>query len=417
MKICLLTYRGNPYSGGQGVYVTALGRELARQGHDVHCITGPPYPPPEEGITWHRLPGMALELTRDNDSAENDSAGGDRPFGTISAALSPLALMERGALAMGMFPEIAAFSLRAFYCVRKLLSRHRFDVIHDNQTLGWGLLPMKALGIPMVATIHHPLTIDRRRGFDPPTSFRRQLGQTLFYPIGMQGFVARRMPRIVTVSHASARAIRHDFRVRPERLIVIYNGIDGDHFRPPAAPSRVAGRAIWVGNLEDRNKGAAYLLQSVPHCRNLRELLVITASPRIPEWATSLVRDLGVTDRVRFHEPVDRAALPRWFATADLAVCSSIFEGFGMPIAEAMACGLPVVAARGGALPEVVGDAGLLVPPRDPVALAAAIDKLLGDPPLRRRLGRAARKRVLARFRWEDTAKRVVEVYRGLRGL
>jgi glycosyltransferase involved in cell wall biosynthesis len=401
MKICLLTYRGNPYCGGQGIYVSSLARELVRQGHEVHGITGPPYPHDISGVTWHRVSGV--RLTSDNDVYPPT----DNPL----SALAPLNFYEWAARQTGAFPEMAAFSVRAFLKVRQLLPRYRFDIIHDNQTLGWGLLPLRALGVPMLATIHHPLTIDRQRGFEPPTSFRQQLGHVRFYPIAMQRFVARRMARIVTVSKASARAISRDFRVPSGNIEVIYNGVDCRLFRPLPEVPRVAGRVLFVGNIEDPNKGGRYLLRAMTYVRPEAHLVVVTGGISDQPTLERELDTLGLRHRITFYSRLSSAALVHMYATAEVAVSPSLFEGFGFPAAEAMACGLPLVAARGGALPEVVGDAGLLVPTRNPQALAVAINTLLRDANLRQRLGQAARARVQTKFRWEEAVQHLVRVY------
>jgi glycosyltransferase involved in cell wall biosynthesis len=106
--------------------------------------------------------------------------------------------------------------------------------------------------------------------------------------------------------------------------------------------------------------------------------------------------------------------LVRLYCRAEIAVVPSLYEGFGFPAAEAMACELPVVASTAGALPEVVGEdgAGMLVPPRNAPALAQAIKNLLEDPGLRLRMGQSARRRVLSRFTWEQAAQQMVTVYR-----
>jgi glycosyltransferase involved in cell wall biosynthesis len=403
MKICLLSYRGNPFCGGQGVYVTELGRELARQGHAVHLISGPPYPRETEGIVLHRLPSASPFL-------RNGRRDGLPPPG-LRERFTPLALYERAAFHTGRFPEMAAFSYRAWRLLRVLPRETAFDVIHDNQGLGWGMLPMRALGVPLIATIHHPLSIDRQRAFEPPTSFGQQWSRMRFYPIAMQGFVARRMDRIVTVSQASAEAIAGHFRVPRERIRVIPNGLDGALFRPPERPGKAPGRVIYVGNLNDRNKGVSYLLRAMARVVRPWHLAVVGAGAEVPPWVRALAAELGIAHRISFEAQLTPQELVSRYGEAEVAVCSSLFEGFGFPAAEAMACGLPVVAARGGALPEVVGDTGLLVPTRDPEALARAIDALLGDPALRERLGRAARARVLERFRWGRAAKELVEVY------
>jgi glycosyltransferase involved in cell wall biosynthesis len=401
MKICLLTYRGNPYCGGQGVYAAELGRALAQRGHEVHAVTGPPYPPPTQGVRWHRVPGLNLF-----DGPEPYPSPVD-PF----SAFSPLHLYERAATGVGIFPEMGAFSLRAFWKVLGLLRRHEFDVIHDNQTIGWGLLPLMKLGVPLVATIHHPLSVDRERGFDSPSGFADRWRLTMFHPILMQGFVARRIPTILTVSEASRVRIAADFRVATERIRIVYNGVDTERFRPRPSVKRVPGRVLYVGNLEDRNKGGRYLLEAAARLASGAQLVIATSGLSPESWVHRDMERLGLTGKIDFRLHLSADELAELYASAEVGVCASLFEGFGFPAAEAMASGLPLVAASGGALPEVVGDAGVLVPVADGAALADAVNALLADPVRRQRLGHLARERVLSRFRWDQAAAQVEAVY------
>ena len=402
MKILLLTYRGNPFCGGQGVYVSHLGRELVRLGHEVHCLQGPPYAEEDGGMIWHRVEGLN----------PMDSGGLLHPPGKPWAALSPINFFERAAALAGQFPEMTSFSWRAFIALRALLAHHRFDVVHDNQSLGWGLLAIKALGIPTLATIHHPLTIDRARGFDPPSTFRDRWNKVRFYPLLMQTLVARRMARIVTVSQASARDIVADFRVAPEKIRVIHNGLDASQFRPLPKIARVPGRVVFVGNLEDPNKGGIHLLRAMAILPPPAHLVVATGGISRQDWLREQLESLGIAGRVHIRYQVPPGELVRLYAGAEVAVSPSLYEGFGFPACEAMACGLPLVATDGGALPEVVGDAGVIVPKGDPQALAAALAGLLNDPGRRSTLGAAARKRVTEHFRWDTAARSLLEVYR-----
>ncbi len=107
MRICLLTYRGNPFCGGQGVYVDALSRELVRQGHTVHVVSGPPYPPAVPGVTLHRLPALALHLANGRPAVGNDGAAGGngtRAPGGLGL-LAPIALYERAAFTRASSPR------------------------------------------------------------------------------------------------------------------------------------------------------------------------------------------------------------------------------------------------------------------------------------------------------------------------
>jgi glycosyltransferase involved in cell wall biosynthesis len=115
---------------------------------------------------------------------------------------------------------------------------------------------------------------------------------------------------------------------------------------------------------------------------------------------------------VEFTGRVDPAELVRQYARASAAVVPSVYEGFGLPAGEAMACGVPVISTTGGALPEVVGDAGILVPPADPAALAAAILAVLDDPAYGRELGRRGLLRVRRNFTWRRAAELTVSAYR-----
>jgi glycosyltransferase involved in cell wall biosynthesis len=137
------------YCGGQGVYLYYLSRELQRLGHEVDVVVGPPYPDIAPGIEEHRVENLNF--------FENQF-----PKKTPFKVFTPLNLYELAVTRVGMFPEMFAFSMRAYEKVRQLLCQRRFDIIHDNQTLGYGILLMKAFKIPIVATVHHPLPIDRK---------------------------------------------------------------------------------------------------------------------------------------------------------------------------------------------------------------------------------------------------------------
>ena len=201
LRICFVAYRGNMRCGGQGIYLWFLARELARLGHSVDVLVGPPYPDPmpfAESVT--ELPNeqfWAKWFARD--------AGAILPRPEPLRLFAPLHFYELAASRIGFLPEPFAFSLRAFRAVAERVRAGRcYDVVHDVQCLGYGLLGIRALGIPVVTTVHHPLTVDRRASFVRDRSFRDALGTMTFYPIGMQAFVARHIDRVFTSSTASA---------------------------------------------------------------------------------------------------------------------------------------------------------------------------------------------------------------------
>jgi glycosyltransferase involved in cell wall biosynthesis len=405
MKICLLSYRGNPYCGGQGIYIMYLAEELARQGHEVHVVTGPPYPFEMPGVYIHRLHNNNYFNRGD------DFINPEHPFDS----LTPLNLYEFIASRVGIFPEMEAFSFRAFLAVRRLHRQYSFDIIHDNQCLGYGFLLMKLLGVPVISTIHHPLTIDRATWFEYPSTFFDKIRRILYYPLIMQRFMANRMDHIITVSRDAAEEIHKAFRVPMKKISVIYNGMDSGLFYPVPGVKKKAKSLIFVGNVADRKKGIIYLLQAMKRTRHNVQLTIVDGGAPNRTFIPEFIDSLGLNSQVRFTGKIPIEQLVQLYAETEIAVAPSLYEGFGFPAAEAMACQVPVIATTGGALPEVVGEhekTGLLVAPRDPDALARSIDFLLDNDQLRKSMARSARQRVLSLFTWRKAAGYLVEEYK-----
>ncbi len=409
LRICFVAYRGNMRCGGQGVYLWFLARELARLGHRVDVLVGPPYPDPMP------FAGSVTQLP-------NQRFWGRWFVGDAAAMLprpqplrifEPLNFYELAASRMGFLPEPFAFSVRA---LRALASRLRagaaYDVVHDVQCLGWGVLGMRALGLPVLSTVHHPLTVDRRASFARDASFREALGTATFYPVGMQSRVARRLDRLLTSSRASAQRIARDFRVDPARIRMVGNGIDTQLFAPDPDVQRDPDEILCVARAADPNKGVATLIEALPHLpRSARLTLVDEAHAQNP--ALVRARQLGCADRLHVVGPLSVEALVARYRRAALLAVPSRYEGFGLPAAEAMACGTPVVASASGALPEVLETAGggVLVPRDAPEALAAGIRRLLERPEQRAALGALGRKGVVAAYSWPRIAARTAAIY------
>jgi glycosyltransferase involved in cell wall biosynthesis len=409
LRLCIVAYRGNMHCGGQGVYLWFLARELARLGHLVDVLVGPPFPDPmpfaREVVTLPNEQFWAKWFSRD--------WARFLPRPNPLRVFEPLNFYELASSRLGFLPEPFAFSLRAMRTMAKRLRRGvRYDLVHDVQCLGYGLLGIRALGMPMVTTIHHPLTVDRRASFVRDESMTDAIGTMQFYPIGMQSFVARRMDRVLTSSQASAREILRDFGVRPERLAMVWNGLDTDLFSPDPAVPRDEGGILCVGRASDPNKGIRTLLAALAKLAPPARLTLVDAGSSghdARKWA----RSLGCADRLDITGRVPVEALVNCYRRAALVVVPSRYEGFGLPAVEAMACGTPVVATSAGALPEVmrVAGGGLLVPRDDPDALAKAIDTLLGQAEMRRAMGARARPLVEASFSWPRVAQRTAQIY------
>ncbi len=404
MKICLLSYRGNMCCGGQGIYLYHVSRELAKLGHDVHVIVGPPYPFEMDWATVHKIKTPQFsEFTGERLTAEN---------------LSLLSAYEYTLANIGVFPEMFSFSIRAFFKVKELMRKENFDVIHDNQCLGYGLLLIKALGVPVIATIHHPLPIDRIMAMRLARTSKERFKQIIFYPMFMQKIVANFMDRVVTVSQTSARSIMKHFKVPRKKISVIYNGVDADVFRPMDGGSGDGDyyRLLFVGNTDNRVKGIGLLLRAVRYMKDELGLNVkLTIVDRFKEEgiAQPFIKEYALQDDVSFTGFLTMEELAQQYASSDLVMLSSMFEGFSLVAAEAMACGKPVVGFRVGALSEVVenGVTGILVEPGNWKELAHAAAMLLEDEKLRKQMGANGRRRVECLFTWEKAARELEKVY------
>jgi glycosyltransferase involved in cell wall biosynthesis len=406
LRIAFLIYRGNPRCGGQGVYTRHLTRELRELGHSVEVFSGPPWPELDPGVGFTPVPG--LDLYRDPDPFRVPHP---REFKSREDWL------EFGVMCTAGFGEPLAFSRRA----RQLLLDRRgdFDVVHDNQCLGTGMLGMVEDGWPLLTTLHHPITVDRELALTHTTNpWQRVTTKRWFGFLAMQVKVARALPAVVTVSENSRTDISQQMNVRPERMTVVPVGVDPTVFRPIDGVRPAPGRIMVTSSSDVPMKGLVPLLEAVAKLRTERDItLTVIGRPREGGRVDKTIARLGLGDIVQCISGISDDELARMYGEAEVAVVPSLYEGFSLPAIEAMSCGVAVVATTGGALPEVVGtsgETGLLVPPNDPGALAGAIALLLDDPVLRARLGAAGRDRVINRFTWQVTAAGTAACYEAL---
>jgi glycosyltransferase involved in cell wall biosynthesis len=401
MRVALLSYRSKPHCGGQGIYIRHLSRELVNLGHSVEVFSGQPYPDLDPGVELTKLP--SLDLYREPD-----------PFRVpkLKEFRDRIDVEEFATMCAAGFPEPKTFSLRA---VRELRGRvDEFDIVHDNQVLGYPLLEIEKLGLPLIATLHHPISYDRRIDIASTRNPWRKLTLTRWYGfVKMQARVARQVRRILTPSETSRRDIAKDFGVDPERMQTILLGVD-EGFQPPTKP-RVPGRIMAMASADAPMKGIATLLEAFAKLRTEREIeLLLVTKPKEGGRTEKLIDKLSINDSVRFVHGVSDAELVELMGSAELACVPSLYEGFSLPTAELMACGTPLVVSDAGAIPEVVGPDGLcadLVTPGDVAELTAAIARMLDDPERRLRYGAAGRKRVDELFSWRAVAVKVAEAY------
>ena len=401
LNICLLTYRGNPTCGGQGVYIKYLSRALRDLGHQVDVISGPPYPEPVEHVRLYKMPGL-------------DLYNPDHLFrpGKYRDLVSPVNQLEFLSMCLGGFPEPWTFGMRVYKYLRS--TRPAYDIVHDNQCLAYGLLGLPRIGYPTVATVHHPITVDRDAEIEAAPTFLKKLKVRRWYAfLGMQKKVSRLLPRIITVSECSRQDISRDFGISINNFRVVPNGINTDYFYPLPGVNRSDNQLLVTSSADTPLKGLRYLLEAVASILEKREIhLTVIGAPKKEGVIERLARELRLNGAVRFTGRIEYEDFARYYAETTMAVIPSLYEGFGMPAGEAMACGVPVVSTSGGALPEVVGDAGMIVPPGDKEALEKAILYLLDHPEKRLQLGQAGLRRVEGSFTWRHAAQKTVDVYR-----
>ncbi len=425
LRIAWLVYRGNPHSGGQGVYTRYVARELRSLGHYVEVLSGQPYPILDDGVRLVKIPSMDLFRPEDPWHIPTPKEIVARFKERNDLGDVGIDLFEFAHMCTSGFPEPWTYSLR----VRKYLRRHQFDfdLVHDNQCFGYGLQGVVKDGLPIVATLHHPITVDRDLEIaDLPRVYpskmnwsyaKRRWSLMRWYGfLGMQMKVARSIPRIITVSESSKRDIVAQMGVKAEQLHIVPVGVDHERFKPLAHVTRRPNRIMTTASADVPLKGLRPLLEALAKVREQHPIdVTIVGKKREGSVLPQLLDKLGLNDVVTFESGVSDDRIVELYNEAEMVVVPSLYEGFSIPAIEAMACGTPLITTTGGALPEVVGpngEAALTVPPNDPDALAGAILQVLRSAELRAKLGAAGRARVLKGFTWKVCAEGCIEQYR-----
>lgn len=399
LHICLLGYRSAPFGGGQGIYLKYLSKALVDAGHRVDVISGQPYPHLDPRVRLIPMPGLNLFET----------GLGSLRFHHLSSLTN---IIEWTSKLSGGFAEPYCFGRRVVKYLKRF-GRH-YDIIHDNQSLSYGMLELQRLGFPLVTTIHHPVTSDLRIALKAAKNWRERLFiKRWHYFLKMQKRVAGELHHVVTVSERSREDIAAAFDLQPAAIHLVHCGIDTEEFRPLPEVSKTPRRLMATVSADQPLKGVRYLFEALaellPKYPDLELLLV--GKPHAGGEADQLIDKLGLRGHIRTVSGISTEELVRYYNEAEVAVVPSVYEGFGLPAGEAMSCGTALVSTTGGALPEVVGDAALQVPVRDSQALGAAIDRLLSDGDLRCQLEQAGRRRIESLFCWHRSAAQMLDYY------
>jgi glycosyltransferase involved in cell wall biosynthesis len=407
LRIAYLTYRGKPHVGGQGVYTRHLTKALVDLGHHAEVLSGQPYPIVDERVPLVELPSLDIY---------NDYFPMRMPaFWELKDRWD---WAEVTAFSTGTFPEPLAFSLRAWDHLKA--RRNDFDLVQDNQCLGYGLLMMERMGLPVLGTIHHPITMDRRLEMEHADTAMQRWSKSRWYAFTkMQTRVAKRLRRVITVSRNSYDDICRDHMVSPDKLFIVPVGVDPELFVPMPGIERNPNQIISTASSDVAMKGQRYLLEALAKLRTDRPELKLVMVGRLKEGSAAqrTIEQLGLGDAVEFVSGITDERIVELYNESACAVVPSLYEGFSLPAIEAMSTGCPLVATTGGAIPEVAGPDGetcYMTIPGDSESLAAGIRRALEDPVGAQRIGAAGRDRVINRWSWRHTAVRTVDHYRAL---
>ena len=390
MRIALVSEHASPLAtlggedaGGQNVHVAALATALGELGHDVvvHTRRDDPALPARVELA----PGVVVDHVE---------AGPARPVPKDE-----------------LLPHMDIFAAH----LARAWSAERPDVAHAHFWMSGraALAAAAAVGVPVVETFHALGVVKRRHQGRADTSPAARLA--------LEAEVARQVDRVVATSSAEVFELAR-LGVGADRVTVVPCGVDLSRFSPegPAEPRRPGlRRVLAVGRLVAR-KGVADVIGALADTPDTE--LVVVGGPDAAGLdgdaeacrLRALADDAGVGDRVHLRGRLGREELPAVLRSADAVACVPWYEPFGLVAIEAMACGVPVVAAAVGGLCDTVVDGvtGLHVPPRDPCAVAAALRRVLDDADLARRLGDAGAERARARYGWESVARATSAVYR-----
>ncbi|WP_086929822.1 glycosyltransferase family 4 protein [Agarilytica rhodophyticola] len=402
LKIALLGYRSHPFVGGQGIYIKYLSRALSAMGHSVDVISGPPYPELDENIRLIKVP--SLDLFAHPNHARALKARHLKSFTDT---------FEWWSMLTGGFAEPYTFGRR----VEKLLRNSDYDIIHDNQSLCYGLVALQKRGLNVVSTIHHPIHRDRALALKAAKKWSDRLLIKRWHSfLNMQEVVVKKLHNIITVSSTSQKDIAKYF-ARPEAdTPVISNGIDTETFKPYPSIETKPYRIITTASSDQPLKGLQFLLQAVHSLQEGFSNLELVVVGKLKEDGDTQkqLEALDINGRVKFKSNLSTQELVELYASSHIAVSPSLYEGFGLPVGEAMACQLPVIATDGGALPEVVGNAGYIVKAGDSQALARQLKFLFDNPDQAQAMAIKARQHIISNFSWAKVAQTLTQYYAGI---
>jgi glycosyltransferase involved in cell wall biosynthesis len=400
LRIAFLSYRSNPFSGGQGIYVKYMTKALRDLGHEVTVFSGPPYPDLHEGIKFEKIPSLDL-YSKENKFKDV----------ALKKLLIPINFFEWLSINSGGFSEPYTFGKR----IKKVLKNrlNEFDVIHDNQSLCYEIIFFQKR-IPLVTTIHHPISKDLKFQLKSTKSLFLKLLMIRWHSfLKMQIQVAKKLKSVIVVSESSKEDIHNDFGLKKSVMNVILNGIDTEAYYPDETVQKVPLRIVTTASADVPLKGLDFLLKAFASVKGIHSnaSLHIIGGSKKGGHTKRLIKRLGIESDITFNKNLSFKEVRDLYCSADIVVIPSLYEGFGFAVGEAMACKVPVITTSGGAIPEVIKDCGIIVEPGKSKELEKAILELLPNEQLKKILAEKGFQRIRKDLQWSEVALRATEMY------
>ena len=367
LNIAILSYRSAEFGGGQGVYVKDISKALQSAGHNVEVISGPPYPNLDNGIKLIKLPGLNLfETFSFKDRLKKIKKKRSKSLSDYYEFISVL---------LGGFPEPKTFGYRA----NKFLSKNNYDVIIDNQSISYGMLNIQKNN-PFIEIIHHPITFDFKFELAASKKIKYKISRYRWYSfLRMQKKVAPKIKNIITPSHSSKEGIIKEFDCSKDAVTVINNGLDTDEFSPIESVTPDPFRLITTASADVPLKGLDYSLRALKLLKKEFPKIHLIVIGKIKEGGHTerLIRKLNISDSVFFKSNLSKNDIKELYASSSIAIVSSLYEGFGYPVIEAMSCEIPLIATNVSSIPELTSSFATLINSKDENAIEKNVKNIL----------------------------------------
>tara|TARA_B100000287_G_scaffold205001_1_gene193414 strand:+ start:10312 stop:11565 length:1254 start_codon:yes stop_codon:yes gene_type:complete len=401
LKIGLLSYRSARFGGGQGVYVKDISSALLSMGHSIDVISGPPYPNLDKKIKLIKLPGLNLfETFSLKDRFKKLANKKNKNFNDYYEFVSAF---------FGGFPEPKTFGIRA----KDFLSNNNtYDVIIDNQSLSYGMLEIQKK-IPLIEIVHHPITVDYKYELDTSSSFKYRLSRHRWYSfLKMQKKVAPKLNKIIVPSVSSKRGVMKEFNVSEKKITVINNGLNTNEFSPINGVIRNPNRIITTASADVPLKGLDFSLKALKGLKKEYPKMHLIVIGKIKEngHTERLIKKLKLQESVFFESGISKDDIKKLYATSSISIVSSLYEGFGYPVIEAMSCGVPLVATNVASIPELTGNYATLIEPKNPKMLSNAIRDILNNYDYHINMAIEGRKHIIKTFNWTKITKQYEDI-------